>query len=119
VQALEIPYSFIGQTETFNKFENSISLYENICQQIDALEFDVALIAAGSLAIPLALHIKNKNKVALSLGGHLQALFGILGARWERDDEWCENYINKSWVRLPNRLIPSNAHILTDQKAYW
>jgi hypothetical protein len=119
VQSLDIPYSFLGQTEAFNRFENSIFLYEHLSQQINALEFDVALIAAGSLAIPLAMHIKNKNKVTLSLGGHLKALFGILGARWERDEDWRKNYINESWVRLPNGLIPNNAHVLADQKAYW
>lgn len=119
IQALDIPYSFLGQTETFKRFENSIFLYEYICQQMNTFEFDVALIAAGSLAIPLAIHIKNKNKVAISLGGHLQALFGILGNRWERDDAWRENYLNDSWVRMPSALIPSNANILADEKAYW
>jgi hypothetical protein len=119
VQALDIPYSFLGQTETFNRFENSTFLYEHLCQQINTLEFDVALIAAGSLAIPLAIHIKNKHKVALSLGGHLQVMFGILGGRWERDETWRESYINESWVRLPSTLIPSHAHILADDKAYW
>jgi hypothetical protein len=119
IEAVEIPYSFIGQTCTFERFLDSLSLFEDITQKIDCYDYDVALIAAGSLALPLAAHIKQKNKVAMSLGGHLQTLFGILGERWVRDTTWSEKYINDCWVRLPDHLIPSNAALLADKQAYW
>ncbi len=118
-EAVEIPYSFIGQTSTFERFSDSLALFEDITQQIDCYDYDVALIAAGSLALPLAAHVKQKSKVAVSLGGHLQTLFGILGERWVRDAIWSERYINKHWVRLPDQLIPSNARLLADKQAYW
>lgn len=119
IEAVEIPYSFIGQTTTFDLFLDSLSLYEHITQKIDCCDYDVALIAAGSLALPLAAHVKQRSKIAMSLGGHLQTLFGILGERWVRDIAWSEKYINEYWVRLPDHLIPSNASVLVDKQAYW
>lgn len=119
IMSLDIPYSYIGQIETHTTYKNSISLYENLIKEIDSFDFDVALIAAGSLAIPIAVHIKNRQKIAISLGGHFQVLFGILGDRWTRNPSWMEKYINEKWVRLPSNLIPANADALTDNKAYW
>lgn len=119
IEAIDIPYSTMGQDNTFEEFGNSQTLYENISQAIDSHDYDVALIAAGSLAVPLAVHIKHKQKVAISLGGHFQVLFGILGDRWTRDKFWKEEYINEAWTRLPKNFIPENAHELADNKSYW
>jgi hypothetical protein len=119
VRAIDIPYGFIGQVKTFERFGDSLKLKNYICGQIDSLDFDVALIAAGSLAIPLAVHIKSAGKVAISLGGHLQVLFGILGQRWLRDEFWKQNYINEHWVRMPKQFVPENSANLVDNGAYW
>jgi hypothetical protein len=46
--------------------------------------FDVALIAAGSYGLPLAVYCKSVKKAsALVIGGSLQQLFGLRGMRWE------------------------------------
>ena len=119
IEAIDIPYSFLGQESTFKAFGNSLALYDHIVAKIDECDYDIALIAAGSLAIPLTVHIKNAQKVGISLGGHFQALFGILGDRWLRDKVWADRYINQAWVRLPERFIPENAVVLADNKAYW
>ncbi len=119
IEAIDIPYSFAGQDTTFKAFTDSLALYDDIVNKIDEIDYDVALIAAGSLAIPLTVHIKNTQKIGISLGGHLQVLFGILGERWLRDKTWSENYINESWVRLPGSFIPKNAQTLADNKSYW
>jgi hypothetical protein len=119
IEAIDIPYSFLGQERTFKAFGNSLALYDHIVAKIDECDYDIALIAAGSLAIPLTVHIKNAQKVGISLGGHFQALFGILGDRWIRDKVWADRYINQAWVRLPERFIPENAVVLADNKAYW
>lgn len=119
ILSLDIPYSYIGQNETHAQYGDSISFFENITKKIDVLDYDVALIAAGSLAIPLAAHIKSRERVAISLGGHLQVLFGILGDRWTRNSSWVEEYINEKWVRLPKNMIPVNVSELSDNKAYW
>lgn len=119
IEAIDIPYSFLGQESTFKAFGNSLALYDHIVARIDEYDYDIALIAAGSLAVPLTVHIKNAQKVGISLGGHFQAIFGILGDRWIRDKVWADRYINESWARLPERFIPENAVVLADNKAYW
>ena len=46
--------------------------------------FDVALIAAGSYGLPLAVYCKSVKKAsAIVVGGSLQLLFGIRGMRWD------------------------------------
>ncbi len=119
IATIDIPYSFADQDSTFKAFTNSLALYDDIVNKIDEIDYDVALIAAGSLAIPLTVRIKNTQKIGISLGGHLQVLFGILGERWLRDKTWSEHYINEAWVRLPKSLIPKNAQTLADNKSYW
>jgi hypothetical protein len=47
--------------------------------------FDVALIAAGSYGLPLAVYCKYTKKAsAVVIGGGLQQLFGLRGMRWEK-----------------------------------
>jgi hypothetical protein len=46
--------------------------------------FDIALIAAGSYGLPLAVYCKSvKGASAVVIGGSLQQLFGLRGMRWE------------------------------------
>jgi len=52
---------------------------------VDAVgHFDVALIAAGSYGLPLAVYCKTvKSASAIVVGGSLQILFGLRGMRWD------------------------------------
>jgi hypothetical protein len=118
IEYLNIPYSYITATDTHSLYRDSIALYQTICEQIAEYEFDVALIGAGALGIPLANHIKSLGKIGISLGGHLQIIFGVAGARWRRDPEW-QKYINPSWVDVPSSFQPMDKDDLTDQGAYW
>jgi hypothetical protein len=117
MDSIEFPYAYELQTQ--KKFGDVLNLYEYICQKIDTKDFDVALIAAGALAIPLATYIKSKKRSALSLGGHLQVLFGVKGARWKNDPEWVNQYFNESWVDMPVKYHPHDKNHLTDHGAYW
>jgi hypothetical protein len=105
--------------KTQKKFGDILNLYEYICQKIDPKNFDIAMIAAGALAIPIASYIKSKKKTALSLGGHLQVLFGVKGARWRDDPTWINQYFNEAWVDMPKNYHPHNKSYLTDRGAYW
>lgn len=118
IDSLNIPYSYITATETRKLYRDSIELYNAICSQISEYDFDIGLIGAGALGMPLATHIKSMGKIGLSLGGHLQVIFGVAGARWHRDPEW-QKYINPTWVNLPASYQPMNKNDLTDQGAYW
>lgn len=117
VDSIEFPYAYESQTQ--QKFGDIFNLFEYICQQIDTKDFDIALIAAGGLAIPLASYIKSKRKSAFSLGGHLQVLFGVKGARWKNDPVWVNHYFNDAWVDMPEQYHPQDKNQLTDRGAYW
>jgi hypothetical protein len=117
--ALEIPYSYGSFKDTHEKYGTSIQLYKSICAEIDKHEYDVVLLGVGALGIPLASYIKGKGKVAISLGGHLQVLFGINGSRWKKDAYWNTHYFNESWIDLPQKYHPVNKEELTDNSAYW
>lgn len=119
VNAFEIPYSYVTSVNTYKKYTNSMTLFDSICTNIKEVDFDVAFIGAGALGLPIAAHLKNQGKIAISLGGHLQVLFGIGGGRWSKDEFWTTNYINNDWIEMPEKYHPKNKSILTDNGAYW
>lgn len=113
VDALEFPYGF--STATHERYETAIDLFGDIVSELEQRDFDVALIAAGGLAIPIASRVKSMGKVALDLGGHLQAVFGVLGKR-HRNRIWSDN----AWcIDMPSRYRPPEANEVCDAGAYW
>lgn len=104
VEALDIPYGFARATHA--RYPTAFEMLDDITAEIDRRDFDAALIGAGGLAIPIAAHIKRKHKLALDLGGHLQMLFGVLGNKWKRLDDWREVYYNDWWIVMPARYRP-------------
>jgi hypothetical protein len=117
VESVEFPYGFDPATQA--RYPTALDLCDLICGRIDAREFDVALIAAGGLAIPLAAHIKRSGRIGISLGGHLQVLFGVLGQRWRVLESWSRHYFNDAWIDMPERYRPPRWQQLTDGGAYW
>ena len=117
VESLEFPYGFDPATHA--RFPTALDLCDWICARIDALQFDVALIAAGGLANPIAARIKRSGRIGISLGGHLQVLFGVLGQRWRSRESWARRYFNDAWIDMPERYRPPNWEQLTDGGAYW
>jgi hypothetical protein len=114
VQALELPYGFAPETQA--RYRSSLELLEELQGTIAARRFDVALIAAGGLGIPLAAFVRSRGLIGLSLGGHLQVLFGVLGERWRSREHWQERYFNDAWVALPDRYVPPAGQTTED---YW
>lgn len=114
VEALELPYGFDPATQ--RRYSTARTLLEELTARIDEREFDVALIAAGGLGIPLAAVVKRRGKVAISLGGHLQVLFGVLGERWRGRSSWRRRYFNDAWIELPRRYRPDPRHT---SENYW
>jgi hypothetical protein len=104
VEALVVPYGF--EPETQRRYASSLAVYEDLTDRLSGLEFDVALIGAGGLGIPLAVDAAARGQVAISLGGHLQVLFGLLGERWRRQESWRRRYINAAWLDVPDRYRP-------------
>lgn len=84
--------------------------------QIDNIEFDIAIIGCGAYGFPLAAHVKRIGKKAVHLGGATQALFGITGKRWEENG--VSEFINSEWIRPSQTEIPQNANKIEDG-CYW
>lgn len=117
VGAIEFPSTYDARTRT--SFASSIDLVEHVWDRVSDTEFDVALLGAGYLGVPLAARIRGQGRVAISLGGHLQVLFGVKGKRWSESSEWRERYVNDSWIDMPERYRPVNDTGLPDGGAYW
>ena len=66
------------------KTGNWLTELERLKDEINELKFDVALLSCGSYAMPLGVHIANNlGKNAVYLGGALNPIFNIAGARFE------------------------------------
>jgi hypothetical protein len=88
-----------------------------MCEKINDIEFDIAIIGAGAYGLPLASHIKNLGKKSVHLGGATQILFGIKGKRWDSHPFIKELY-NQHWVRpLPSEM-PKNYQSV-EGGCYW
>jgi hypothetical protein len=118
VEALVMSYGWAEETQ--RRFTDSLDLFQHLAVEMSKRQFDLVLISAGGLGIPLATEAKRLGAVGISLGGHLQALFGVLGARWRNNREWNERYINSAWIDLPDSFQPiTPRYKLVDQGAYW
>ncbi len=92
---------------------------EKMNQQIAAIEFDIALVAAGPFGLPLAATIKAMGKKAVHVGGALQLLFGIKGNRWEERPEFAA-FMNEYWIKPSgNEVPPQKVKTSIDNSSYW
>ena len=104
VNALEIPYGFSRETQA--RFGNTINQLEAIQTELSHIDFDVALVAAAGLSIPIDSFVKKMGRTSLSLGGDLQVLFGVIGKRWRDKLRWQQDYFNEFWIDMPERYRP-------------
>lgn len=88
-------------------------------RDIDSLapHVDAALISAGSYGMPLASHAHSHGLPVVYMGGALQLLFGIGGARWS-GSEALASITGPGWVRPERSLAPRGAR-LVERGAYW
>ena len=117
VEALTFPYIYDEAVQA--RYPSVWDIYDQVADQMRSRHFDVALIAAAGLGLPLALAAKNLGTIGISLGGHLQVLFGVHGKRWQQDAAWSSLYLNDAWVTPPPSLRPHNSRGLADDGAYW
>lgn len=84
------------------EFDSWFDALEHMKQQIDMIDFDIAILGCGAYGFPLAAYIKKLGKKAVHMGGSTQLIFGIKGKRWEG-----QSFINEYWVspRLEDRPI--------------
>jgi len=101
--------------------KNWYETYEIMRDDIQKLDFDIALLGCGGYGLPLANFIYEKmNKSAIYIGGSLQLLFGIMGKRWEDIDMW-KKIMNESqikFIRPSGDEIIKNKNMIEDA-CYW
>jgi hypothetical protein len=116
VEGLEFPYGFAS--ETWTHYDTALDLMHEIESRIEQRDFDVALIAAGGIGIPLTARVKRLGKVGIMLGGHLQVIFGVKGKRWKDRPKWRDVYFNEWWIDMPAEYLPQSQDN-AGEYAYW
>lgn len=66
-----------------DRFDNWFDALKFMENEINAINFDIALLGCGAYGFPLAASIKKAGHQAVHMGGVLQLLFGIMGKRWD------------------------------------
>lgn len=104
------------------RFETWFDALEFMKNEIDKMDYDVCLLGCGAYGMPLAAHVKRSGKKAVHLGGSLQLLFGIRGARWENSNYNAtynyESLMNEFWVKPSATETPSKAQQV-EEGCYW
>ena len=105
-----------------NQYANWFKALEWMEKEMDKMDYDICLIGCGAYGFPLAAHAKRQGKKAVHLGGSLQLLFGIRGARWENSNyNATYNYaalMNDFWVNPSTDERPQNANSI-EGGCYW
>lgn len=98
-----------------------LETFNIMCEDINKLDFDIAMLSCGGYGIPLSYHIKNNlKKSSIYVGGGLQLLFGVIGQRW-----LTHPIISKIIMEQPEQFIrPSGDEIVKNKNCvengcYW
>jgi len=100
---------------------NWIETFNIMCQDIEKLEFDIALVSCGGYGLPLCNFIKtNMKKSTIYVGGGLQLLFGVIGKRW-LSNQTILKIINENQTKF---IRPSDDEIVKNKNlveggSYW
>lgn len=94
LKTIKAVQTIAGETSDFNTWFDALHYME---QQMDAIDYDVAIIGCGAYGFSLAAHAKRMGKKAIHLGGATQILFGIKGKRWDELPA-VNKFYNEYWV---------------------
>ena len=113
--------TYLKSSDTYPGHEPGASwseTFQQLCNSVDQIDFDLALLGCGCYGLPLCDHIFSmRRRSAFYVGGFIQLLFGILGKRWlSRERE--KAFFNDHWIRVPAEMVPTNAEHF-EGGAYW
>lgn len=128
IKTLKAVQTIAGTKSEFDSWFDALKYMED---EIDKIDFDVAIIGCGAYGLPLAAHVKRIGKQAVHMAGGTQLMFGILGKRWteQYQDFWhyrpgidiSLNYrplFNDNWVFPSVSEKPKNASKV-ENECYW
>jgi hypothetical protein len=113
LKTLKAVQSIAGEQTGFRTWFDAL---EHMQHQMEAVDYDIALIGAGAYGMPLAAHAKCMGKKGIHIGGGLQLMFGIMGGRWE--NKAFPNARLEYWVRPSEEETPRNKDIV-EGGCYW
>lgn len=93
-----------------------------LCKEMDNIDYDIVLVAAGAYAPWLANHAKLSGKIGITVCGALQLYFGILGSRWTKAPVFAawNRLFNEYWKYPLEEDLPQNKNIFNQfEQAYW
>lgn len=100
------------------RFATWFDALQYMCDEVDKIDYDVALIGCGAYGFPLAAHCKEKGKQAIHVGGALQLFFGIKGKRWDDHEPKIAAMYNDYWNYPLDCEVPKN-HSAVEGGTYW
>ena len=101
-----------------HRFQSWFDALDYMYEEAMKEDFDIALIACGAYGLPLATKLRDAGKQAVHVGGALQLLFGVRGARWD-EFEQLKPFYSDAWC-----YPMASEHLKTDGKGvengcYW
>ncbi len=106
--------SSANEKTNFNTWIEALNFMK---EEIDKVDFDVAILGCGAYAMPLGSYIKDKGKIAIVMAGVTQLLFGIRGTRWDSQIQYTNLY-NDLWVKPSENETPKNKTVV-EGGSYW
>lgn len=94
LKTIKAVQSIAGEKTQFKDWFEALKYMED---QMDAMDYDIAIIGCGAYGFSLAAHAKRMGKKAVHLGGATQILFGIKGKRWDELPA-VNKFYNEYWV---------------------
>lgn len=114
---ITLKYPHARTTDPNSQYSSTKEAIKDYKDKMSDIDFDVALVGTGGASIPLTIHAKRQGKIGIHVGGALQILFGIRGARWDNIQEF-HRFFNEHWVRPSGDEVPPNKE-LTEGGCYW
>lgn len=90
---------------------------DDVTERLERTGFDVALIGAGAMSIPLCARAKAMGRIGIHTGGATQVLFGVRGRRFDAERRIAP-LMNSSWIRPLPEETPDRWR-LVENGAYW
>lgn len=92
--------------------------FNYMCDKINFIDFDIAILGCGSYGMPLAHYIKKIGKSSIYAGAYAQVMFGIKGKRWDIPGNPHRSYWNEYWKWPEDTEVPKNSNKV-EGGCYW
>ena len=115
LHTLKAVQTIAGQRDP--RFANWFEALDYMYEEIQKIDFDIALLGCGAYGMPLAAKIKKMGKQSIYMGGVLQMLFGIRGKRWD-DEPKASALYNEHWVSPEAKSVPKKSDSV-EGGCYW